>query len=282
MLRIVPFIVAITSFGPFFGAVHWSLTVNPSYNSQKRSSQTSSANLKQSFNGRSNNKSDGSDTSNSTCDNVLTHSSHLEKPWLFRLWQTMTVVTRIVSPLLLGYVFANHWVEVWKPTVLYSVPFFLLVVVMNLGLHLGCLRSVGANLRGGLLSTFLPNSYLVCKAVGRVARYITLNFALNLFLQLVLWLTLSFYCWDCTQALDPYFSRLSVCFPITVGLWMFNLVLTLATWWLCIRQKLITSSKDRRGSMESSASIEKKKKALEELPRHSAWASAESSITTKL
>jgi hypothetical protein len=60
--------------------------------------------------------------------------------------------------------------------------------------------------------------------------------ALNIVLQLVLWLILTFYCWPCTALLS--LSKLMSCFPVAVALWLVALVLTAFAWRICIRPSL--------------------------------------------
>ncbi len=89
-----------------------------------------------------------------------------------------------------------------------------------------------------MLSCLLPNGFLHTPVISG-AKYLVLNVTLNLLLHLTAWLTMTFYCWRCAGALDPFYARLSVCFPVSAGFWMAALVVTLAAWRISIRGVLI-------------------------------------------
>ena len=213
------------------------------------------------------------------------------KRLLFNFWRFVTIATRLLSVSLLCYVYFEHWFEVRlgaiKPALLMMVPYILLLAVANLGLQLAFFgRSVGTS----LLSIFLPNDFGRC-GVSRAGLYIVLNCALNLALHLLVWLTMTFYCWDCAKAIDAEFSKLSVCFPVAIGFWVFDLLLTLLTWRLCLRENLEkspessspSSSSPTFSSSSSSSGINsggRVNKAYEESPATS-WPNKESSVTTK-
>ena len=105
----------------------------------------------------------------------------------------------------------------------YLLPWVALLIVGHTGLQLGFYAKSDI-ITSGWLSAFLPNNfrsealniknqvntsemqiynkqhYLFRRAsVGRAGRYLVMNFALNLALQLLLWLSMTFYCWECTR-----------------------------------------------------------------------------------
>ena len=86
-------------------------------------------------------------------------------------------------------------------------------------------------------SVFLPNDFYSLSS-DRAGRYIVLNMSINLILHLVLWLTMMFFCWECTKILDEDFRKLRVCFPVTISLWLANLMFTIATWRLCLKKSI--------------------------------------------
>jgi len=125
----------------------------------------------------------------------------------------------------------------------------------------------------GWLSAFLPNNFRRA-SVGRAGRYLVTNFALNLALQLLLWLSMTFYCWECTRVLDPEFTLLSACFPVVIVMWIINLILTLVAWFASIRNSL----DETRGGPDSDPRMEKTgvvNKGAE------VWTEKESSVTTQ-
>ena len=60
------------------------------------------------------------------------------------------------------------------------------------------------------------------------SHYIVLNVAWNAILHILLWLVLTFYCWDCTKILS--LTKLIYCFPVTIALWLINFILTIYVW----------------------------------------------------
>lgn len=207
ILRITPFILAFVSFGPFMGAFHWSRCVNPSYGGSRP--KTGSLGL-----------------------------SGVSKKYLFVAWQICTIITRLTSLALLCFCFFEHWFEVGgalKIALLLMLPLVFLILVVNLGLQFASFGT--STIKSALMSSFLPNGFRET-TIGRAGRYIILNMSLNLIIHLILWLTMTFYCWDCTKVLDKYFKKLSICFPIAVCFWLANLVLTLFTWKLSLRNSI--------------------------------------------
>ena len=240
ILRITPLILAFVSFGPFLGALHWANSVNPSY----KAGDARRKSRREQVEGR------------------------VAKKYLFYAWQIATIITRLTSMALLCFVFFEHWFEVgdaFKVALLMMIPFVLLVLVVNVGLQFA---SFGSPAMGSaLLASFLPNGFRAT-SISRAGRYIVLNMSLNLILHLVLWLTMTFYCWECTKVLDVYFRKLSICFPIAVSFWLANLVLTLVTWRLSVRNSVEGDPAQKeayRNYRESKA----------------AWAEKGNSVTTK-
>merc|ERR1712111_96920 len=74
----------------------------------------------------------------------------------------------------------------------------------------------------------MPNGYLKAQlqigeeksAVGLASRYIVANVVWNAILHILLWLVLTFYCWECTKILS--LTKLIYCFPIAIALWLIN------------------------------------------------------------
>ena len=229
MLRILPLIVALVSFGPMFSAIHWALVINPSYTT------------KESMDKANENQPD---------------LAEMDKKYLYRSWQVSTIIVRLTSLALLCFVYFDHWLEVGAFAVAVKVPYLLLILVANMGLQYACF---GRSLRSALLSSLVPNGFRRV-SVGKAGRYIILNVSLNLCLHLILWLSMTFFCWDCTKELDAYFMKLQICFPVAVGLWMAGLVFTLATWRLSIRRSLGSVVKENY---------------------HSAWTDRETAVSTK-
>ena len=236
MLRILPLIVAFVSFGPVSTAIHWATVINPSYKATAMDEDKANDNLPE--------------------------LPDMYKKHLFMIWQILTVITRVVSLVLLCYVYSTHWFEVGDVTFLMMVPYLLLILAANLGLQYAMF---GRSLLNALLSFLLPNGFRRA-SVSKAGRYIIANMSMNLILHLVLWLNMTFYCWECTKVLDQYFTKLSICFPVSVGLWMINLVLTLLVWRSSIRNSLENSSKDNYQARATTAR---------------AWTDKENALTTK-
>ena len=259
LLRILPFFVAILSVGPFLAAAFWAYAVSPSYETSK---------------GSNNEAKMYEDSSDKEDDTPV-----MDRKWVFVFWQVSTVVTRLTSLALLGFVYLDHWIEVGAPgwfrpaLFLYTLPYLILLLFSNVGLHLGCLGAK-SGLGRAFLSCLLPNGFKGA-GMGKAGRYVVLNVSLNLALHLTTWLTMTFYCWECTKTLDLYFRKLSICFPVSVGFWMFSLVLTLITWRLSIRDSLDGSGEDYDKQETGDA------KKSEEEEHRTAWSAKESSITTK-
>ena len=55
------------------------------------------------------------------------------------------------------------------------------------------------------------------------SHYIVFNVAWNATLHILLWLVLTFYCWECTKILS--LTKLIYCFPIAIALWLINFIL---------------------------------------------------------
>ena len=229
MLRILPLVVALVSFGPMFASIHWATVINPSYTSKE---------------------------SQDKANENLPELAEMEKKVLYQGWQVATIIVRLTSLALLCFVYFNHWFEVGAFAIAMKVPYLFLILVSNVGLQY---VSFGRSLKNAVLSCLVPNGFRR-SSVGKAGRYIIVNVSLNLCLHLILWLSMTFFCWECTKELDTYFMKLQICFPVAVGLWMLSLVLTLATWRISIRRSLGSVVKENY---------------------HSAWTDKETAITTK-
>ncbi|TRY78633.1 hypothetical protein TCAL_14430 [Tigriopus californicus] len=254
LLRILPLIVAFMTFGPVFGAIHWVTHIKPCYLSPVLGKSSS---------------------------NELESMGDLQgtpKKTLFKAWQIVTIVTRLVSLALMGFVFFEHFIEVGsglKLGFVYALPYILLLAVTNVGLQFSLF---GGSVRSGLFSIMVPNGYQN-GSLNRAGRFIIFNVSLNLVLHLTLWLNLTFYCWECTKILDKYFRKLSVCFPLSVGLWVLSLVMTLVVWRLCIRKSVgnpVGSGSDLSSSTQSRHSPKNRNEE-----NTSAWPAKIESLTTK-
>lgn len=261
ILRMMPLVLAFVSFAPCLAAVHWRVGVRQGYNDC------------------ADNVSDDDDDDVSCCE--------MPRRNLFVAWQMSTIVTRLTSLGLLCFVFSQHWVEVGgtlKVALLMMIPYLLLIVAMNFGLQFGTFGH--ASLRSALLSIALPNDFCPSRTsfkspsspVAKTGKYIILNVSSNFVIHLILWLTMTFYCWECTEVLDSRFRKLSICFPLAVGLWLANLILTLVTWRLCIRHGL-------DGSDETAVKkVDHGHEAATSLPPPSssaAWTGKTNLVTTK-
>jgi hypothetical protein len=238
MLNILPIMAALASFGPFLGIIHWAKVINPAYRGGHK-------------------KKDESEL------------PPLTKAILFRVWQIHTAVVRLTSLILLFYVYIDHWAQI-KIALVYLLPYLALLIVANAGLQLGFFARSDL-ITQGVLSALIPNNFRR-GTVGRAGRYIALNYVMNLSLQLILWLSMTFYCWECTKELDEHFAKLSSCFPPAIVLWMVNMVLTLLAWRFSIRHSL----DETRGEKEYGKGGGQDNKAMDE-----AWTEKESSVTTK-
>ena len=60
------------------------------------------------------------------------------------------------------------------------------------------------------------------------SHYIVSNVTWNAILHILLWLVLTFYCWDCTKILS--LTKLIYCFPVAMALWLINFLFTIYVW----------------------------------------------------
>lgn len=74
---------------------------------------------------------------------------------------------------------------------------------------------------------------------AKLGRYLLLNILLNAILHILLWVVLTFYCWECTKLLS--LEKLTICFPVTIALWVTDLILTGITWRTAIKTGLDTT-----------------------------------------
>lgn len=149
-------------------------------------------------------------------------------------------MTRLASLVLLCVVYFAHWIEVggaFKFALLMAVPYALLAVVANVGLHFGAFAR--SRWSRAFVSVLVPNGFMRSGSVRRAWVYIVLNFALNLAIHLVLWLNMTFYCWECTKILDAGFTKFRVWFPLSMGLWLLNLLMTVWAWRGSVRPNLV-------------------------------------------
>lgn len=63
-----------------------------------------------------------------------------------------------------------------------------------------------------------------------------MNVVWNATVHILLWVVLSFYCWECTKVLS--LNKLIYCFPIAIFVWVLNFLLTIFVWKKSIRPVL--------------------------------------------
>ena len=126
ILRILPFIFTFVSFGPFIGALYWATSLNPRYN----------------------------EVYSNRCERVRTNNNIEEaktsRNYLFYGWQIFTIITRLVSLILLCYVFYQHFAEVGAHVKIILFIFssvLLLILVVNFSLQFACLGSSSVRTR---------------------------------------------------------------------------------------------------------------------------------------
>ena len=61
--------------------------------------------------------------------------------------------------------------------------------------------------------------------VKTASHYIVFNVAWNATLHILLWLVLTFYCWECTEILS--LIKLIYYFPVSIGLWLVDFIFTI-------------------------------------------------------
>merc|ERR1712083_922246 len=72
------------------------------------------------------------------------------------------------------------------------------------------------------------------------SHYIVFNVTWNAILHILLWLVLTFYCWECTKVLS--LTKLIYCFPVAIALWLLNFLLTIYVWKKSIKPILGSAS----------------------------------------
>ena len=130
--RLFPVLATLCTIPPLFGAIHWAVAIQPSYEEdQKTPDDLSVLSLK-----------------GQTCKLQIS-------------WQFCTSLTRITSVALLAYVHYEHWVEVehsaFKLAVAETVPFLVLLLIGNIALQF--VHRFGTVLEG-LIGMLMPNGYL--------------------------------------------------------------------------------------------------------------------------
>ena len=139
--RLFPVLAALCTLPPLFGAIHWAIAIQPSYEDDKIPDDLSVLSLK-----------------GQTCKLQIS-------------WQFCTSVTRITSVALLAYVHYEHWLEVgWsnvKLAVAETVPFLILLVLGNIALQF--VHQFGTVLEG-LIGLLMPNGYLKVSMISNVPR----------------------------------------------------------------------------------------------------------------
>jgi hypothetical protein len=140
-LRLLPFITALVSIPPLFGAIHWAVTIEPSYHQDILEEKSDS-------------------------DKADDEGLHLkgERSSLQMIWQFLTLITRITSICLLAFVYHEHWLEVgWSSiriAVVETIPYIVVLLLGNVALQL--VYKFGS-VPEGLLGVLMPNGYLKVK-----------------------------------------------------------------------------------------------------------------------
>ena len=130
--RLFPILATLCTIPPLFGAIHWAVAIQPSYEENKANPDDLSV---LSLKGQ-------------TCKLQIS-------------WQFCTSLTRITSVALLAYVHYEHWSEVGWPNVKLAVaetvPFLVLLLLGNIALQF--VHQFGT-VPEGLIGMLMPNGYL--------------------------------------------------------------------------------------------------------------------------
>ena len=141
LLRLFPIISALVTIPPIFGAIHWAVAIQSSYDTKPSINE----NLQNSKNNP---------------DDSIT-SLRGQRSRLQITWQLTTFLTRIVSFSLLVYVYYEHWLEVGvnniQIAVAVTIPYIMVLVLGNVAIQL--VYQFGS-LLDGLIGIFTPNGYL--------------------------------------------------------------------------------------------------------------------------
>jgi hypothetical protein len=81
------------------------------------------------------------------------------------------------------------------------------------------------------------HSNLTFRQFHPIIHYQICQQCLSIFIQLIMWLSMTFYCWECTKALDEGIAKMSSVFPVAIVMWSINLLITLACWFLSIKKR---------------------------------------------
>lgn len=174
------------------------------------------------------------------------------------LWSVFTLITRVTSIGLLIYIYYEHWSEVQVVTVnlklalIETLPYVLLLALGNIGLQFACSKR---SFLCGIVSGLFPNGYM-----GKphcAGRYILLNCLFNALIHILLFAVLTFYCWECTQALS--LSKLMVGFPVAAVLWILSLASSLIIW-LAVLKPAISNNNNNVSSAAKSIKHSKQTK----------------------
>ena len=201
--KFFPFALACVTFGPMLAAIHWSYSINPRYNKSPR-------------------------------DLVENEDSRLNLI-LVLVWHLFTAVTRMVTLGLLIYIYYEHWKEVQvvspnlRLALVETVPYLILILLVNISVQFAVGRR---SFWRGMLAILMPNGYYSKPQCAPA--YIVSNILANFALYSVLYLVLTFYCWECTKALS--LSKLMAGFPVVAVMWLFNFALTITIWVTVIRK----------------------------------------------
>jgi len=267
--RALAFVVPLLACGPAAAAVHWVIVVGPSYDGDGKEMEQTAKNVE---------------------EDDDEEEGKFRKEWLYACWQGVTTASRLVSAGLLASVFRHHWSEA-PAAFAYGVAYASAVIFVNAAIHLSLSGREERNRRKRIIRAFCsalaPNGFRSAQP-RRVGRYIVANVTANLLLHLAAWLSVAFYCWECTKALDPGLLRFSSCFPATAGLWVAALALTLLAWRLSIAPALtstrasLTSVSGRSTSVETEVDVVAAVAGMDDEPRTPWPATEEPSLTTKL
>ncbi|XP_040567726.1 uncharacterized protein [Lepeophtheirus salmonis] len=151
------------------------------------------------------------------------------KRFAYYTWQGFILITRSLSFIFLFYVFHENYGEVrigsFRLGLWHLIPYVLLVLFSNLGLHAFLVQK--SSVIRTLYSIFLPNDFRRIRK-ARAREYILINTVYNGVIWALIWLFMTFYCWECTRILS--IPKLISVFPTITILWLLQWGLTILIW----------------------------------------------------
>jgi len=150
---------------------------------------------------------------------------------------------------LLIFIYYEHWKEVQIVTSYLrlalgeTLPYLVLLILVNVSIQFALSKR---SLWRGLLAVLTPNGY--DDKPQTAPQYIVANMLANFALYSVLYLVLTFYCWECTETLS--LNKLLTSYPVVAVMWLLNFGLTIAVWLAVIGRNRgpISARKNNTGS----------------------------------